>query len=38
MPDDMNTMGLFGAVLVVGGAMLAALGGRHQNSAEDDSL
>ena len=37
MPNDMNTIGLSGAVLVVAGSMLAAVGGRKPNSLEDDS-
>ena len=38
MPDDINAIGLIGALLVVAGAMLAALGGRQQNPFQDDTL
>jgi hypothetical protein len=31
MTDDLNAIGLLGAVLVVTGSMLAALGGRQRN-------
>ncbi len=36
MPDDMNAIGLVGAMLVVAGSMLAALGGRQGNDVESD--
>ena len=36
MPDDMNAIGLIGAMLVVAGSMLAALGGRQGDNVKSD--